>query len=205
MATWSEGFSKKLNPDFWEESDYATENFVGSKLSAQLIQETEEKFGYKLPSSYIALLETQNGGEPFYKYLPVEAWDGDHLELSAFFPLGAEKPYALSGKSGHDFWVKEWGYPERGLIIAETPAGPHALIMLDYSACGPTGEPCVIRVDQESEFEILVLAKDFESFIAALIDEEEDEDDFIEDDEDDDIDDYGFNDDENDEDDDDDE
>jgi hypothetical protein len=51
------------------------------------------------------------------------------------------------------------------------------MIFLDYSDCGPEGEPCVVHIDQESDYEISYLADDFASFVRGLApyaDEDED-------------------------------
>lgn len=42
---------------------------------------------------------------------------------------------------GAKFMIEEWGYPPIGVGMADTPAGGHELIMLDYRACGKRGEP----------------------------------------------------------------
>lgn len=42
------------------------------------------------------------------------------------------------------------------------------MIFLDYRKCGPTGEPSVVHVDQENDYKITFVAKDFESFIKGL-------------------------------------
>lgn len=46
------------------------------------------------------------------------------------------------------------------------------MIMLDYSACGKTGEPTVVHVDQEDDYRVTFLAPDFESFIRGLVSDE---------------------------------
>jgi formylmethanofuran dehydrogenase subunit B len=46
------------------------------------------------------------------------------------------------------------------------------MIMLDYSKCGNDGEPEVVHVDQEDDYEITFLAKDFESFVKGLVNED---------------------------------
>jgi hypothetical protein len=45
----------------------------------------------------------------------------------------------------------------------------HDMIFLDYSDCGPEGEPCVVHIDQESDYEITYLADDFASFVRGLV------------------------------------
>jgi hypothetical protein len=42
------------------------------------------------------------------------------------------------------------------------------MICLDYRKCGPTGEPCVVHVDQELDYAITHVAENFESFIRGL-------------------------------------
>jgi len=46
------------------------------------------------------------------------------------------------------------------------------MLCLDYRDCGPLGEPIVVHVDQESDYEITFVATSFEAFVRALEDEE---------------------------------
>lgn len=43
------------------------------------------------------------------------------------------------------------------------------MIMLDYRKNGKTGEPEVVHVDQEFDYKITFLAKDFETFVRGLV------------------------------------
>jgi hypothetical protein len=43
------------------------------------------------------------------------------------------------------------------------------MIMLDYRACGPQGEPSVVHVDQESDYDVTWLAPDFGAFLRGLV------------------------------------
>ena len=47
----------------------------------------------------------------------------------------------------------------------------HDLVMLDYRACGPQGEPAVVHVDQENDYHITWLAPTFEAFVRGLVHE----------------------------------
>lgn len=47
------------------------------------------------------------------------------------------------------------------------------ILMLDYRKCGNEGEPEVIHVDQDEDYKITFVAKDFETFVKGLVSEEE--------------------------------
>ena len=51
------------------------------------------------------------------------------------------------------------------------------MIFLDYSDCGPEGEPCVVHIDQEGGYEITYLADNFKAFVEGLFPSFDDEDD----------------------------
>jgi hypothetical protein len=42
------------------------------------------------------------------------------------------------------------------------------MVCLDYRACGPSGEPRVVHVDQEWDYQITIVAESFEAFIRGL-------------------------------------
>ena len=96
------------------------------------------------------------------------------IGLTGFFGIGGNKPSSLFGKFGNEFWFKEWEYPrDIGIIIADTESGGHDMIYLDYRECGKDGEPKVSVCFQEYDYEIQVLANNFEEFIEMLISLEE--------------------------------
>ena len=72
-----------------------------------------------------------------------------------------------------EHWLEEWEYPPIGVYLATDPSGGHALFALDYRECGKDGEPKVVLVEQEWDFEIVELAPDFETFIRSLRHEDE--------------------------------
>ncbi len=51
----------------------------------------------------------------------------------------------------------------------------HDMIFLDYSICGKNGEPRVVNVSEEDNYEINVIAENFEEFIYTLCTSEENE------------------------------
>ncbi|MNJ48745.1 hypothetical protein D3C77_439480 [compost metagenome] len=87
--------------------------------------------------------------------------------------IGRDKQYAICGDLGSQFMIEDWGYPDIGVVICDCPSAGHDVVMLDYRHCGKDGEPEVIHVDQEADYEITFLAPDFESFIAGLVNDEE--------------------------------
>ena len=50
--------------DFWDNSEYANEEYVGDSLTDEMVESVEGELGYKLPQTYIELMRCQNGGMP---------------------------------------------------------------------------------------------------------------------------------------------
>lgn len=70
------------------------------------------------------------------------------------------------------FNIDEWGYPPIGVYFADCPSGGHDMLCLDYRACGPSGEPTVVHVDQACDYKITFVAPNFEAFIRGLEDDD---------------------------------
>jgi len=159
--------------DFWEESDYAGMEYVGSEINRGMIDEVETITGYKLPESYVALLKSQNGGFPGKTCFPIKeptSWSESHVTITGILGIDNNKTYSLLGSLGSEFMKSEWGYPDIGLYICDCPSGGHDMIALDYRHCGKQGEPRVVHVDQEKGYRITDLAPTFEDFIIGLTD-----------------------------------
>ena len=158
--------------DFWENSPYAREEYVSEKPTPALIASIEEELGYKLPAFYIEMMMYQNGGMPNNTCFPTKAptsWADNHIAITGIFGIGRKKPYSLCGPYGSQFMIDEWGYPEIGVCVCDCPSGGHDMIMLDYRKNGKNGEPEVVHVDQESDYQITFLARDFETFVRGLV------------------------------------
>ncbi|MGG4441671.1 SMI1/KNR4 family protein [Brevibacillus fortis] len=169
-------FSNMSFEDFWDDSEYARKSYLSEPPTDELIASIEEELGYKLPASYLALMRQQNGGVPKNTCFPTEdptSWAEDHIAITGILGIGREKSYSLCGDLGSLFMIEEWGYPDIGIVICDCPSAGHDVVMLDYRACGKDGEPEVIHVDQESDYEITFLAENFEAFIRGLVSEEE--------------------------------
>ncbi len=163
--------------DFWEEpGDCARKNYIEPPPTAEVIRQVEKELGYKLPESYIALMQVQNGGFSKKAAFPTStptSWADDHIAIEGFLSIGWDKTYSLCGKLGSRFMMEEWGYPDIGIAICDCPSAGHDMVFLDYRECGPQGEPKVVHIDQEDDYYITPLADSFEAFIRGLVDEED--------------------------------
>ncbi|WP_342512340.1 SMI1/KNR4 family protein [Sporosarcina sp. FSL K6-1522] len=169
-------FSNMPLTDFWDDSEYARTSYQSEPPTDELIDSIEKELGYKLPCSYITLMNQQNGGVPMNTCFPTEeptSWAEDHIAITGIMGIGREKGYSLCGDLGSPFMIEEWGYPDIGVVICDCPSAGHDVVMLDYRACGKDGEPEVVHVDQEDDYEITFLADNFEEFIKGLVSEEQ--------------------------------
>lgn len=160
---------------FWADSDYALKEYVEAPFSPEMLASVEQELGYKLPAAYVALMQTQNGGIPVNTEFPTNeptSWADDHIAITGIAGIGRTKTYSLCGELGSQFMLDEWGYPPISICICDCPSAGHDMVMLDYSACGPQGEPTVVHVDQEADYAITYLAPTFEAFIRGLVNEE---------------------------------
>lgn len=162
--------------NFWDDNPYSLKEYVGSPPSDQLIAEIEQELGYKLPASYIWLMKQHNGGMTNRTCCPCNSptsWAEDHVAIEGIFGIGREKRNSLCGTFGSPFWIEEWQYPAIGVAICDCPSAGHDMIFLDYRECGPQGEPKVVHIDQECDYEITPLANSFEEFIRSLVTEDQ--------------------------------
>ena len=151
--------------DFWVDSDYALEEYVRPPPSDELIKQAEEKLGYKLPESYIWLMNRHNGGIPRNTCHPMTektSWSHNHIEITAIYAVD-------SLVEATDNAVGMWEYPDIGVVICDCPSAGHDYIFLDYRDCSKDGEPKVVHVDQEWDYKITIVADNFESFIRGLV------------------------------------
>lgn len=160
--------------NFWDNSAYAKKEYINAYPSEELIAEVEGELGYKLPESYIWLMKRQNGGVPVNCCFPTAeptSWAEDHIAITGIMGIGREKNYAVCGSLGSRFMIEEWGYPDIGVAVCDCPSAGHDMVFLDYRECGPRGEPKVVHIDQEYDYEITFLADNFEEFIRGLVNE----------------------------------
>jgi|GEM_PF-662832 len=157
---------------FWDDPFDESDYFTGPPLTEEMIQATEAKLGYRLPQSYLRLIRIKNGGSLKRSCFPTRvstSGEEDYLELSGIRGIGGHWSIYDSRDEIH--------YPSVGIVIGETPSAGHDTFMLDYSECGPQGEPRVIHVETETDDPpqvyvpiVSVLAPDFETFLQGLVD-----------------------------------
>jgi hypothetical protein len=159
-------YFEKINfKKFWDEGEYSLKEYTGEPLSEADVKRAEKELGYKLPSSYIELLRNKNGG--IVKNDSFKVKRGSYIEITGIFGIN-DRRHSLFGDFGSRFMIEEWGYPDIGIVICDTPSAGHDLVMLDYRKCGKDGEPQVVHIDQEADYEITFLAENFEAFILGL-------------------------------------
>jgi hypothetical protein len=161
---------------FWLDSEYAVEAYESEPLTEELLASIEQELDYKLPAAYVAMMRVRNGGIPHDSCFPIDHVTGDeddYISITGVLGIGRNKPYALCGEFVNPFMIEECGYPPIGVMICDCPSAGHDIIMLDYRACGPTGEAAVVHVDQEADYRITELAPNFAAFIEGLVNEEE--------------------------------
>lgn len=161
--------------NFWDDNEYSLKEYIEEPPTDELIQSIEKELAYKLPSSYIELMKLHNGGMIQKCCFPTSmrtSWAEDHIAITGIMGIGRTKMYSLCGSLGSRFMISEWGYPDIGIFICDCPSAGHDMVMLDYSNCGPGGEPEVVHIDQEWDYKKTFLAKDFETFIRGLVSED---------------------------------
>jgi hypothetical protein len=152
--------------DFWSD---IIDDHTGPTLTDAMVHTAEKTLGFKLPKSYVELLRARNGGYPRHFCFPTSSptsWAPDHIQISTLFGVGYPWGIESSPKI-----ISVWGYPRIGIVIADTPSGCHDAIMLDYTMCGPTGEPRVVLVEpREISSDATLLALNFAEFVSGLVD-----------------------------------
>lgn len=129
---------------FWNDDEFYAREYTDDPLTQQKIKLVEEELSCKLPVSYVALMTMRNGGAPVrncHRTLTRTSWAGDHVAMTGFHSIGTERQWSLCGPLGSRFMIEEWGYPPIGVYFADCPSAGHDMLCLDYSLCGPTGEP----------------------------------------------------------------
>ena len=72
-----------------------------------------------------------------------------------------------------DNWKNEWEYPDIGIPFGETQSAGHDMYYMDCRVKDDTGEPRIVRVDNEFENEVHFVADNLVEFIRLILENEE--------------------------------
>jgi SMI1-KNR4 cell-wall len=142
--------------------------FTGHPVNDEQIRLAEALIGFPLPFAYSELLKVQNGGVLRKRCFATQfstSWASDHFALDVLLGVGGD--WGIDAEFGSRYFIAEWGYPDIGIVIALTPSGGHDTVMLDYTACGPDGEPSVVYIDEDRVPRRI--AATFEAFLAMTL------------------------------------
>lgn len=87
--------------DFWDDCDYAQQNYQEPSPGDAVIAELQAELGYRIPDAYIALARRHNGGLLRRSCHPMDeatSWAEDHVQVCGLYALGRQKPYSLGGR-----------------------------------------------------------------------------------------------------------
>lgn len=152
-----------LSKLFDHENKYA-ENYVFPELTDELIARAEKTLGYRLPESYKELLRFQNGGAISPEL--DESW------LSAIYGIAPDPDSFYGLEAMFDNWKNEWEYPDVGIPFGETQSAGHDMYYMDFRHTDENGEPRIIRIDNEMDNEVFIVAPDLVSFIKIILSNE---------------------------------
>ena len=156
--------------DVWSDFFDASTHYTGPPLTDAMVASAERTLGYTLPVSYLQLLRAKNGGVPRRQCYPTGGTHSsdNHVRIVTVFGIGGR--WGIDSEEfGTRHLIAQAGLPEIGIVVGWTPAAGHDAIMLDYSGCGPRGEPHIVHVDPEDDASA-VLATNFEEFLRGLVD-----------------------------------
>ncbi|MFD3930212.1 SMI1/KNR4 family protein [Streptomyces sp. NPDC058614] len=153
----------EVKATFWGDGPHG----VQPPLTDEAVQEAELELGVRLPTSFLDLLQGQNGGlvadrwDAFPTDVPT-SWSEDHVPLDMMMGIGRHDDQLSLLDS--PYLVKEWGLPSPVVLLS---GDGHCWIPLDYRVCGRQGEPSVAWFDADWKSE-LTLAANFEAFMEGL-------------------------------------
>ncbi len=146
----------------------------GPPLTLNRIEKAEEKLGYRLPGFYKNMLLSNNGLQIEDGCFPVRqpnSWSNDHVCVTEIFGINTYHGFSLEECNSNKHF-QEWGYPNIGLVIGDTPASGHSVIMLDYTSISEHNEPAVVFIDtarRHHKAKTIKLADTLNQFMRGLV------------------------------------
>jgi len=139
----------------------------GPPITGALIQQTEARLGRKLPSAYVDLLRERNGGyleRRCVRCNRATSWAPDHVCITSL--LGVGYPDGIDGAFGSEYLVREWSYPDIGVVLFATPSAGHDTLMLDYRNTVLGDNAPIVYVDEDRS--LLEVAPSFSELLLRL-------------------------------------
>lgn len=149
-----------LNRLFDSESEYG-KNYLFDELTDELVSRAEETMGYRLPESYKELLRFRNGGSINSEL--------DECWLAAIYGISTDPNNFYGLESMYDNWKNEWEYPDIGIPFGETESAGHDMYYMDFRVTDENGEPRIVRIDNEMDNEVFVVADNLPEFIRMVL------------------------------------
>ena len=150
----------ELNMLFDNESDYG-KTYTFGELTDELVSRAEETMGYKLPESYKELLRFKNGG--------VINDELDESWLTAIYGISTDPDEFNGLENMFDNLKNEWEYPDIGIPFGETQSAGHDMFYMDFRVTDENGEPRILRIDNEMDNEVFVVADNLPEFIKLIL------------------------------------
>lgn len=152
--------------EFWENSEY--DPFRLKDISEDEIKKVEKKLNVTLPEQYKKLIVQQNGGLINFNAFPTDqgtSWADDHIEVDHIRGIGKELGILES-----EYLIKEWGLPQRLLLIQ---GDGHNWVALDYRLTNENPSVHYFDLELNNDFKI---ADSFDEFLSKLYTHEYEED-----------------------------
>lgn len=126
-------------------------------LTESTLKKAEDFLGVKLPSSYIELMQNQNGGHLFRNSFELNS---EKIRIDHLLGIGRK---SNEGILLTPYMIKEWELPSNIVLIS---GDGHSWVILDYRQ--EKSEPSVSFIDTEQEIDVQLAIK-FKEFINQLI------------------------------------
>ncbi|MBE0188582.1 SMI1/KNR4 family protein [Bacillus subtilis] len=152
--------------EIWENSEY--DPFRLKDISEDEIKKVEKKLNLTLPEQYKKLIIQQNGGLINFNAFPTDqetSWADDHIEVDHIRGIGKDLGILES-----EYLIKEWGLPQRLLLIQ---GDGHNWVALDYRLTNENPPVHYFDLELNNDFKI---ADSFDEFLSKLYTHEYEED-----------------------------
>ena len=96
----------------------------------------------------------------------------DESWLSAIYGISTDPKNFYGLESMYDNWRYEWEYPDIGIPFGETASAGHDMFYMDFRVTDGNGEPRIVRIDNEMNNEVFVVADNLPEFIRLILSNE---------------------------------